>query len=124
MSPSDLKQVEAALWVEQGHGKPTLMPFSAVDGRSGVVYDETRCVYREDVDSALRFLFNATAFAIRLRCIGRRSRSKGAEARARTAAQGYLRHDLHGQGPGQPLEGVPVRDGQPRRARAYPHSSL
>jgi hypothetical protein len=60
MSPSDLKQVEAPLWIEQGRGKPpTLMLFSAVDDRSGVVYDEYRCVYGEDAESALRFLFNA-----------------------------------------------------------------
>jgi hypothetical protein len=45
MSPSDLKQVEAPLWVEPSRGKPTLMLFSAVDDRSGVVYDEYRCVY-------------------------------------------------------------------------------
>ena len=61
MSPSDLKQVEAPLWIEQGRGKPTLMLFSAVDDRSGVVYDEYRCVYGEDAESALRFLFNAMA---------------------------------------------------------------
>lgn len=61
MSPSDLKQVEAPLWIEQGHGKPILMLFSAVDDRSGVVYDEYRCVYVEDAESALRFLFNAMA---------------------------------------------------------------
>jgi len=61
MSPSDLKQVEAPLWVEAGRGKPTLMLFSAVDDRSGVVYDEYRCVYGEDAESALRFLFNAMA---------------------------------------------------------------
>ena len=61
MSPSDLKQVEAPLWIEQGRGKPTLMLFSAVDDHSGVVYDEYRCVYGEDAKSALRFLFNAMA---------------------------------------------------------------
>ena len=61
MSPSDLKQVEAPLWIEQGRGKPTLMLFSVVDDRSGVVYDEYRCVYGEDAESALRFLFNAMA---------------------------------------------------------------
>ena len=33
MSPSDLKQVEAPLWIEQGRGKPTLMLFSVVDDR-------------------------------------------------------------------------------------------
>ena len=61
MSPSDLKHVEAPLWIEQGRGKPTLMLFSVVDDRSGVVYDEYRCVYGEDAESALRFLFNAMA---------------------------------------------------------------
>jgi hypothetical protein len=61
MSPSDLKQVEAPLWIEPGRGKPTLMLFSAVDDRSGVVYQEYRCVYGEDAESALRFLFNAMA---------------------------------------------------------------
>ncbi|AVA16189.1 MAG TPA: DDE-type integrase/transposase/recombinase [Thiobacillus sp.] len=61
MSPSDLKQVEAPLWIEQGRGKPTLMLFSAVDDCSGVVYQEYRCVYGEDAESALRFLFNAFA---------------------------------------------------------------
>lgn len=35
------------------------MLFSAVDDRSGVVYQEYRCVYGEDAESALRFLFNA-----------------------------------------------------------------
>nr|NKR04701.1 transposase family protein [Escherichia coli] len=37
------------------------MLFSAVDDRSGVAYQEYRCVYGEDVESALRFLFNAMA---------------------------------------------------------------
>lgn len=61
MSPSDLKHVEAPLWIEPGRGKPTLMLFSVVDDRSGVVYQEYRCVYGEDAESALRFLFNALA---------------------------------------------------------------
>lgn len=61
ISPSDLKHVEAPLWIEQGRGKPTLMLFSVVDDRSGVVYQEYRCVYGEDAESALRFLFNAFA---------------------------------------------------------------
>src|SRR3546814_17828086 len=51
MSPSDLKQVEAPLWIEQGRGKPTLMLFSAVDDCSGVVYQEYRSVYGEDAES-------------------------------------------------------------------------
>ncbi len=61
MSPSDLKQVPAPLWVEPGRGPPTLMLFSVVDDRSGVAYQEYRCVYGEDVAAALRFLFNAMA---------------------------------------------------------------
>jgi len=59
MSPSDLKEVKAPLWHEEGRGKPTLMLFSVVDDRSGVTYQEYRCVYGEDAESALRFLFNA-----------------------------------------------------------------
>lgn len=61
MSPSDLKQVEAPLWIEPGRGAPTLMLFSVVDDRSGVGYQEYRCVYGEDAESALRLLFNAMA---------------------------------------------------------------
>jgi hypothetical protein len=36
-----------------------LMLFSVVDDRSGVAYQEYRCVYGEDVETGLRFLFNA-----------------------------------------------------------------
>src|SRR3546814_16468635 len=61
MSPSDLKQVEAPLWIEQGRGKPTLMLFPAVDDCSGVVYQEYRSVYVADAASALPFLFIAFA---------------------------------------------------------------
>jgi hypothetical protein len=61
MSPSDLKHIEAPLWVDESRGKPTLMLFSVVDDRSGVCYQEYRCVYGEDAESALRFLFNAMA---------------------------------------------------------------
>lgn len=61
MSPSDLKQVEAPLWIEEGRGRPMLMLFSAVDDCSGVVYQEYRGAYGEDAESALRFLFNAFA---------------------------------------------------------------
>jgi hypothetical protein len=61
LSPSDLKHVPAPLWVEAGRGAPTLMLFSVVDDRSGVCYQEYRCVYGEDVEAALRFLFNAMA---------------------------------------------------------------
>jgi hypothetical protein len=60
MSPSDLKQLETPPWIDPDRqGAPTLMLFSAVDDRSGVAYQEYRCVYGEDVESALRFLFNA-----------------------------------------------------------------
>jgi hypothetical protein len=61
MSPSDLKQVPAPLWSEPGRGAPTLMLYSVVDDRSGVAYQEYRCVYGEDAESALRFLYNAMA---------------------------------------------------------------
>lgn len=37
------------------------MLFSVVDDRSGMAYVEYRCVYGEDAESALRFLFNAMA---------------------------------------------------------------
>ena len=37
------------------------MLFSVVDDRSGVAYQEYRCVYGGDTESALRFLFNAMA---------------------------------------------------------------
>ncbi len=94
MSPSDLKQVEAPLWIEQGRGKPTLMLFSVVDDRSGVVYHEYRCVYGEDAESALRFLFNAIA---KRSPGGKLSEAEpGAQARGRAAVPGYPDHDLHG----------------------------
>jgi hypothetical protein len=60
MSPSDLKQLKAPPWIDPDRqGAPTLMLFSVVDDRSGVAYQEYRCVYGEDTESALRFLFNA-----------------------------------------------------------------
>jgi len=37
------------------------MLFSVVNDRSGVAYQEYRCVYGEDVEAGLRFLFNAMA---------------------------------------------------------------
>ncbi len=61
MSPSDLKHIETPDWVDPAKGQPTLMLFSIVDDRSGVNYQEYRCVYGEDAESALRFLFNAMA---------------------------------------------------------------
>jgi len=60
MSPSDLKHLKAPPWIDADRpGAPTLMLFSVVDDRSGVAYQEYRCVYGEDVETALRFLFNA-----------------------------------------------------------------
>ena len=61
LSPSDLKQIKTPPWVEPGRGAPTLMLYSVVDDRSGVCYQEYRCVYGEDVEAALRFLFAAMA---------------------------------------------------------------
>lgn len=61
LSPSDLKEVEAPSWIRPDQKAPTLMLFSVVDDRSGVAYQEYRCVYGEDVVTALRFLFNAMA---------------------------------------------------------------
>jgi hypothetical protein len=59
LSPSDLKQVEKPEWFEEGRGHPLLMLYSVVDDRSGVAYQEYHGVYGEDVEAALRFLFNA-----------------------------------------------------------------
>jgi hypothetical protein len=59
LSPSDLKQIKQPNWVKQGRGNPQLMLYSVVDDRSGTCYQEYRCVYGEDAETALRFLFNA-----------------------------------------------------------------
>ena len=61
MSPSDLKHIDKPDWIDPTKGMPTLMLFSVVDDRSGVCYQEYQCVYGEDAESALRFLFNAMA---------------------------------------------------------------
>ena len=62
MSPSDLKQLKPPPWIDADRrGAPVLMLFSVVDDRSGVAYQEYRCVYGEDVEAALKFLFNAMA---------------------------------------------------------------
>ena len=61
MSPSDLKQLKKPSWVREDGSPPTLMLFSTVDDRSGVAYQEYRCVYGEEAGAALRFLFNAMA---------------------------------------------------------------
>lgn len=61
MSPSDLKHLPTPPpWVNLARdGAPTLMLYAVVDDRSGVAYDEYRCVYGEEVEAALRFLFAA-----------------------------------------------------------------
>jgi hypothetical protein len=59
LSPSDLKHLPHPPAVQEGRGHPLLMLYSAVDDRSGVAYQEYHCVYGEDVEAALRFLFAA-----------------------------------------------------------------
>jgi hypothetical protein len=61
LSPSDLKHIDKPEWIDLSKGEPTLMLFSVVDDRSGVAYQEYHCVYGEDAETALRFLFNAMA---------------------------------------------------------------
>lgn len=69
MSPSDLKELSTPPWLDPDRqGSPTLMLFSVVDDRSGVSYQEYRCVYGEDVETALRFLFNAMSAKPELAC--------------------------------------------------------
>jgi hypothetical protein len=59
LSPSDLKHLPTPPTVQEGRGHPQLMLYSVVDDRSGVAYQEYHCVYGEDVEAALRFLFAA-----------------------------------------------------------------
>jgi hypothetical protein len=60
LSPSDLKDLAAwPDWMDTRKGRPQLMLYSVVDDRSGVTYQEYRAVYGEDVEAALRFLFQA-----------------------------------------------------------------
>ncbi len=62
LSPSDLKRLpEPPLWIDPSKGQPTLMIYSVTDDRSGINYQEYHCVYGEDVEAALRFLFRAMA---------------------------------------------------------------
>jgi len=61
ISPSDLKHIDKPDWIDPAKGQPTLALFSVVDDRSGAAYQEYRCIYGEDAESALRFLFNAMA---------------------------------------------------------------
>ena len=55
----EAKHIDQPEWIDPKRGKPTLMLFSIVDNRSGAAYQEYRCVYGEDAETALRFLFNA-----------------------------------------------------------------
>ena len=60
LSTSDLKKIKKPAWIgAEREGNHLLMLYSVVDDRSGVAYQEYRCVYGEDVEAALRFLFNA-----------------------------------------------------------------
>ncbi len=62
LSPSDLKVIEEwPEWIDPKKGRPLLMLYSVVDDRSGVAYQEYHCVYGEDVEAALRFLYRAMA---------------------------------------------------------------
>jgi hypothetical protein len=61
MSPSDLKEVKEPSWITPGKGNPTLTLFSVVDDRSGANYTEYWSVYGEEVETALRFMYNAMA---------------------------------------------------------------
>ena len=104
MSPSDLKQLKAPPWIDADRqGAPTLMLFSVVDDRSGVAYQEYRCVYGEDAETALRFLFNAMSPKASLRQSERRP------------VPGHPGRDLPRQRAGREIGGVQARDGKPRR---------
>ncbi len=59
LSSSDLKHIKRPSWIREGAGAPTLMIYSVVDDRSGAAYLEYHCVYGEDIEAALRFLFRA-----------------------------------------------------------------
>jgi hypothetical protein len=60
LSPSDLKDLPTwPEWIDPRQGRAQLMLYSVVDDRSGVAYQEYHAVYGEDVEAALRFLFQA-----------------------------------------------------------------
>ncbi len=61
ISYSDLKHIKQPEWINPDKGQPTLLLFSVVDDRSGVAYQEYHCVYGEDAETALLFLYNAMA---------------------------------------------------------------
>jgi len=62
LSPSDLKSLdEWPEWIDTKKRKPVMMLYSVVDDRSGVAYQKYHPVFGEDVEAALRFLFDAMA---------------------------------------------------------------
>ena len=62
VSRSDLKEIEQPVWFDPARrGAPVPMLFSVVDDRSGTAFQQYRCVHGEDVESGLRFLFDAMA---------------------------------------------------------------
>ncbi len=69
LSPSDLKHVKQPLWIDKDRGSPTLMLYSVVDDRSGVAYQEYHCVYGEDVEAAMRFMFTAMSPKKDVQCL-------------------------------------------------------
>jgi hypothetical protein len=56
LSSSDLKYIYKPDWIDPSRGMPTLMLFSGGDDRSGMTYQEYRCLYGEDAEFALRIL--------------------------------------------------------------------
>ena len=62
VSRSDLKEIERPGWVDPARrGARVPMLFSVVDDWSGTAFQQYRCVHGEDVESGLRFLFDAMA---------------------------------------------------------------
>ena len=62
ISPSDLQEIQQPTWIDRDRrGLPILMLFSVADDRSAAAYQGYRCVYGENAESGLRFLFNAMA---------------------------------------------------------------
>jgi transposase len=59
ISRSDLKDIPEPPWIDPSRGKPKPMLFSVIDDRSGACYQEYLCVYGEELDAVLRFLFRA-----------------------------------------------------------------
>jgi hypothetical protein len=54
-----LKDIPEPPWIDPSRGKPKPMLFSVIDDRSGACYQEYLCVYGEELDAVLRFLFRA-----------------------------------------------------------------